>query len=59
MGDKVWVKVVATNLDKRQIDYEWVIASSLKENGKPAFFNEAVEQSVSKGKTIKKKKKKG
>ncbi len=25
MGDKVWVKVVAANLAKRQIDFEWVI----------------------------------
>jgi ribonuclease R len=33
MGDKVRVKVVATNLDKRQIDYEWVITSAMKDNG--------------------------
>lgn len=26
MGDKVWIKVVAANLTKRQLDYEWVIA---------------------------------
>jgi ribonuclease R len=25
MGDKVYVKVVAANLDKRQLDYEWVL----------------------------------
>lgn len=25
MGDKVWIRVVAANLDKRQLDYEWVI----------------------------------
>lgn len=31
MGDKVWIKVVAANLDKRQLDYEWVLASGLKE----------------------------
>jgi len=24
MGDRVWIKVVAANLDKRQLDYEWV-----------------------------------
>lgn len=29
MGDKLTVKVVAANLTKRQIDYEWVISSSL------------------------------
>ncbi len=25
MGDKVWVRVVAANLEKRQLDYEWII----------------------------------
>jgi ribonuclease R len=35
MGDKVYVKVIATNLTKRQIDYEWVITSSIKQNGQP------------------------
>ncbi len=25
MGDKVWIKVVAANLDKRQLDYEWIL----------------------------------
>lgn len=29
MGDKVWIKVVAANLTKRQLDYEWVIAGEL------------------------------
>lgn len=31
MGDKVWIKVVAANLTKRQLDYEWVVASGLKD----------------------------
>lgn len=31
MGDKVRIKVVAANLDKRQLDYEWVLAT-----GEPA-----------------------
>lgn len=31
MGDKVTIKVVAANLTKRQLDYEWVIASAIKE----------------------------
>jgi ribonuclease R len=34
MGDKVWIKVVAANLTKRQLDYEWVVASGLKEGRK-------------------------
>jgi ribonuclease R len=29
MGDKVRIKVVAANLTKRQLDYEWVIAAEL------------------------------
>jgi ribonuclease R len=31
MGDKVRIKVVAANLTKRQLDYEWVITSTLAE----------------------------
>lgn len=34
MGDKVRIKVVAANLSKRQLDYEWVIAASLAEDKK-------------------------
>ncbi len=40
MGDKVWIKVVAANLTKRQLDYEWVVAGEMnkeksgKEKGK-------------------------
>jgi ribonuclease R len=34
MGDKVRIKVVAANLTKRQLDYEWVIVTGLAgENG--------------------------
>lgn len=29
MGDKVWIKVVAANLGKRQLDYEWVVTTAL------------------------------
>jgi ribonuclease R len=28
MGDKITIKVVAANLDKRQLDYEWVLNPS-------------------------------
>jgi ribonuclease R len=31
MGDKVWIKVVAANLTKRQLDYEWVVAATVPE----------------------------
>jgi ribonuclease R len=33
MGDKVRIKVVSANLTKRQLDYEWVIAAGMKEQG--------------------------
>jgi len=29
MGDRVWIKVVAANLTKRQLDYEWVVAGEV------------------------------
>ena len=45
MGDAVRIKVVAANLDKRQLDYHWV-----QEEGKPAL-------NVAKAKPAAKKKK--
>ena len=30
MGDKVVIKVVAANLTKRQLDYEWVVAKEIE-----------------------------
>jgi ribonuclease R len=32
MGDKVRIKVVAANLGKRQLDYEWVITTALTDH---------------------------
>ncbi|HET7898162.1 MAG TPA: ribonuclease R, partial [Flavisolibacter sp.] len=29
MGDKVRIKVIAANLEKRQLDYEWVLTAAL------------------------------
>ena len=34
MGDKVRIKVVAANLSKRQLDYEWVIAAAMHQEQK-------------------------
>jgi ribonuclease R len=34
MGDKVFIKVIAANLDKRQLDYEWVIDGAKPEHKK-------------------------
>jgi len=31
MGDKVTIKVIAANLEKRQLDYEWVLTSVIEE----------------------------
>ena len=36
MGDKVRIKVVAANLTKRQLDYEWVLATKEDINGEVA-----------------------
>lgn len=35
MGDKVRIKVIAANLEKRQLDYEWVLTPILEEPVKP------------------------
>jgi ribonuclease R len=32
MGDKIRIKIVAANLAKRQLDYEWVISTALAED---------------------------
>ena len=31
MGDKVTIKVIAANLEKRQLDYEWVLTPGIEE----------------------------
>ncbi|MFZ6023315.1 MAG: ribonuclease R [Bacteroidota bacterium] len=33
MGDKVMIRVVAANLEKRQLDYEWVLGEGKEEKG--------------------------
>lgn len=35
MGDKVTIKVVAANLTKRQLDYEWVVTGELESENAP------------------------
>lgn len=55
MGDKVRIKVVAANLEKRQLDYEWVITTAIKEEAtRPTTKKPGVKKSASK-KTKKKK----
>jgi ribonuclease R len=34
MGDKVFIRVVSANLEKRQLDYEWVMDSGEEEEVK-------------------------
>src|SRR5688572_11474293 len=45
MGDKVRIKVVAANLTKRQLDYEWVITSSLKEESETKVIKKPASKS--------------
>ncbi len=50
MGDKVMIKVVAANLTKRQLDYEWVITSALaddKRSGNRVQGNQPIDSNVS------------
>ncbi|RYY00175.1 MAG: RNB domain-containing ribonuclease, partial [Gammaproteobacteria bacterium] len=35
MGDKVRIKVIAANLDKRQLDYEWVLTATVDDGEEP------------------------
>ncbi|HEY8970618.1 MAG TPA: ribonuclease R [Puia sp.] len=58
MGDKVRIKVVAANLAKRQLDYEWVIASSAGDEGKQAGSGKPARPAAKEKKTKTKKKKK-
>jgi ribonuclease R len=32
MGDKVTIKIVAANLEKRQLDYEWVLTTVVEDS---------------------------
>jgi ribonuclease R len=51
MGDKVWIKVVAANLTKRQLDYEWVVAGEItKEKAEITVEAEPVLQKKKKSK---------
>lgn len=56
MGDKVWIKVVAASLEKRQLDYNWVMKAPLagaeeqhQEIIKPAKVKKAKKAAPKKG----------
>ena len=57
MGDRVRIKVIAANLEKRQLDYEWVLTAALddSEDTKPVQLHHHEKQ---KEKSKRKKKKK-
>ena len=48
MGDKVRIKVIAANLEKRQLDYEWVLTPLLE--AAPAIVDEKGKQKKTKKK---------
>ena len=58
MGDHVMIKVVAANLDKRQLDYEWVTEVEGKANEAKGKGAKSITKSSTKssGKKVVKKK---
>lgn len=53
MGDKVRIKVVAANLDKRQLDYEWVPAEGKRKKADKVNKGEKVKKTDKKNKKSK------
>lgn len=58
MGDKVMIRVVAANLDKRQLDYEWVLKADAEEGGEVKSQKPKVKSQKAKGAVKKPKKEK-
>lgn len=58
MGDKVMIRVVAANLDKRQLDYEWVLKADTEEAGDVKREKSKVKSQKAKGAVKKPKKEK-
>lgn len=56
MGDRVRIKVIAANLEKRQLDYEWVLTATL-EDGEEETATQEATRSKPKQKAKRKKKK--
>lgn len=57
MGDRVNIKVIAANLDKRQLDYEWVLTATI-EDGEAVQGEHPPQQEKQKEKSKRKRKKK-
>jgi ribonuclease R len=49
MGDKIRIKIVAANLTKRQLDYEWVISTALNDDKLEEAFADKKEHKKKKG----------
>ena len=49
MGDKIRIKIVAANLTKRQLDYEWVISTALNDDKQEDPIDEKKEHKKKKG----------
>jgi ribonuclease R len=58
MGDKIRIKVIAANLVKRQLDYEWVLTSGLDEEEKATAKAKAARAETSKAGSSKQKQRK-
>jgi ribonuclease R len=58
MGDKVFIRVVAANLDKRQLDYEWVLKPDAEESSEVKSQKSKVKKEKNKGAAKKPKKEK-
>jgi ribonuclease R len=58
MGDRVRITVIAANLEKRQLDYEWVITSALKEETGESRYQKRVTAKATEKKGSRKSKKK-
>lgn len=57
MGDKIRIKVIAANLSKRQLDYEWVLTTAIKEDDVKRGVIPPKKEKKHKGKTSKHNKK--
>jgi ribonuclease R len=59
IGDKVRIKVIAANLERRHLDYEWVLTTTIEEGEEiiPTEVQKQIQRPKQKGKAKNKKKK--
>jgi len=58
MGDKVFIRVISANLDKRQLDYEWVLKPDGEEGEEVKSQKPKMKKEKNKGAVRKPKKEK-